>query len=121
MFYQVNIHAGKPGFFTEVRSHGKIQYITVREMKKLYPDENFVIIGQIGSLSHEPTVGDWLCTEDGKIIPILPRGSLKKPFEWVVGYTEVQDKKYVAVVGGFFHMFMLILCNIRRILGIKRE
>jgi len=45
MFYQVNIHAGKPGFFTEVRSHGKIQYITVREMKKLYPDENFVIIG----------------------------------------------------------------------------
>lgn len=121
MYYQIYTMAGKTRFFTEVRSFSKIPYITAGEMKKRYPDKNFVIIGEIGSLGSTTENGDWLYLENGEVIPILPRGSLKIPFEWVVGYTAVQENSYVAVIGGILHLFVLMVSVIKRIIGIKRK
>lgn len=117
MFYRIFIHAGETRFFTEVRSCSKIPYITVKEMKKRYSGKNFVIIGEIGSISGASENVDWLYVEEGKVIPILPRGSLKRPFERVIGYTQVDEKSFVAVVGGFLHILMRMRC----ILKGKRE
>lgn len=119
MIYQIYTQTGKNRFFTEVRSFSKIPYVTAKEMKKRYPDRDFIIIGEIGSLAHAPIDGDRLFIKDGKVIPILPRGSLKRPFEWVVGYTAVQENSYVAVVGGFFHLIMIVRCILKRKIGMK--
>jgi len=110
-----------PGLFTETRTGCKIPYFTVRKMKKKYPDQSFIIIGEIGSMTRPPTDGDRLCAADGTILPILPRGSLIKPFERVVGYTAVQSDHYVAVVGGLFHMLMCMVRAIKQIRGKNRR
>jgi hypothetical protein len=118
MHYRIYSQVERTSLFTDVHSCGRIPYITVREIKKRYRDKSFVIIGEICSLANAPADGDWLCIGDGKVIPILPRGSLKKPFERVVGYTPVQENSYVAVIGGFLHWLLslrcIVKCSIRR-------
>lgn len=113
MYHQISVKTESLRFYTEVRSQSKIPYITTGQMKKRYPDEGFVIIGEIGSLARAPTDGDRLYLEDGKTIPIYPRGSLKRPFEWVAGYAAVDESSYVAVIGGFFQLFMKIGCIVK--------
>lgn len=56
---------------------------------KLHSGKSFVVIREIGSLARVPDDGDRLWVGCGKSIPILPGGSLKRPFEWVIGYTAV--------------------------------
>lgn len=119
MIYRICTQTGKIRFFADVRSGGRIPYITAREMKKRFSDKSFVIIGEIGSLARAQTDGDLLYMEDGKAIPILPRGSLKWPFEWVKGYALVQKDSYVAVIGGFFHFVLSIGCNVKQSWQIK--
>ncbi|NLX63504.1 MAG: hypothetical protein GX022_01810 [Clostridiaceae bacterium] len=65
-------------------------------------------------MARAPTDGDRHCTAEGNVVPILPRGSLIKPFEQVVGYTAVQSNHYVAVVGGLFHLFMCMVRTIKQ-------
>ena len=117
MTYHISLQTEKTRFFTEVYSCSEIPYFTVKGMRKRYPDGNFVIIGEIGCLEHAPADGDWLCTEDGKAIPIFPRGSMKRPFEWVLGYTSVQENSYIAVIGGVLHLLVGIRCNVKRKMG----
>lgn len=90
MLYQVQRQSGTRRFYTEVRSCIKIPYTTVREMKLRYPDESFII-----------------CL----------RGSLIRPFEWVIGYIEVQKDHYVAVIGGIIHLFISLWHIIKRSTG----
>lgn len=113
MKYQVFTMAGTVRVYTEVRSQCKIPYIPAGQMKKRYPDKDFVIIGEIGSLARAPTDGDWLCLKDGKTIPIHPRGSLKRPLEWVTGYTAVDESSYVALIGGFLHFIMTLRLTVK--------
>lgn len=75
-----------------------LPYHTVKEMRKLYPDSSFAVIGEIGGIARFPCSGDRLITEAGNAIPIFPRGSLKKPFEWISGY--------IAVIGGLLPSFL---------------
>jgi len=65
-------------------------------------------------MSRIPENTDKLCLGEGKFLPILPRGSLIRPFEWVIGYIEVQKDHYVAVIGGFFHLFTAIWYFLKR-------
>lgn len=116
MHYRIFAKTVTLRLYTEVRSQSKIPYITIRQMKKQYPGRGFVIIGEIGSLARAPADGDWLYLEDGKAIPIHPRGSLKRPFEWVAGYAAVDEGSYVAVIGGFLQLLM----KIGRIIKIKQ-
>jgi len=117
MLYQVQRQSGTRRFYTEVRSCIKIPYTTVREMKLRYPDESFIIIGEIGGLSCASKDADMLCVGDGKVLPILPWGSLIRPFEWVIGYIEVQKDHYVAVIGGIIHLFISLWHIIKRSTG----
>lgn len=82
----------------EWHSRSKIAYYSKNIMDELYPDGNYEIIGEIGNFSKEYLKFDEILTDTGKSIPIFPRGSLKKPFEWVAGYVAVRENTYVAVI-----------------------
>ena len=113
MLYQIDMQSVNLRFFTEPRSFIKIPYYTVKEMRNRYPDRNFAVIGEIGGIARASGKCDKICVEEGKELPILPRGSLKRPFEWVIGYAGVQGNRYVAVIGGIFHLFMAVKCVIK--------
>lgn len=114
MVYQIHIEARKTRLFTDMHSHIRIPYRTLKEMRRLYPDGDFVIIGEIGCMARTAAEGDRLCLEDGREIPILPRGSFKWPFERIIGYAEVQEKYYVATIGGFFHLLINLIYAISK-------
>jgi len=67
-------------------------------MVELYPEGGYEVIGEIGNYAKGNSNLDEILTDSGKSIPIFPRGSLKKPFEWVAGYAAVSENTYVAVV-----------------------
>lgn len=87
-------------------SGSKLPYRTVKEMRELYPDGSFAVIGEIGSIARFPFSGDLLITKSGNAIPILPRGSLKRPFEWVTGYIAVGQHTYIATIGSLIPTFL---------------
>ena len=89
-----------------LHSGGKPPYRTVKEMRELYPDGDFTVIGEIGGISRFPDSSDRLIVETGSAIPILPRGSLKRPFEWVSGYIAVGKHTYIAVIGSLIPAFL---------------
>jgi hypothetical protein len=102
MLYRLDPQTSAAQFYTEPHSRSKLPYRTAKEMRKLYPDHSFAVIGEIGGSARPPHGGDRLLTGDGKILPILPRGSLKKPLEWVIGYVAVDKNTYIAVVKSLF-------------------
>ena len=106
MLYQTYLQTNQTRIFTEKYSRSKIPYLTAKKMRELYPDGDFVIVGEVGGFARLPTDGDRLLTEDGQAVPILPRGSLIKPFEWIVGYIAVGKNTYVAAVRSMFPAFL---------------
>lgn len=84
--------------FREPHSGSKLPYLTVKEMRNRYPDGNFTVIGEIGCIMRPSNGEDRLFITDGKLIPILPRGSIKRPFEWVAGFVPVNTNAYVAAI-----------------------
>lgn len=85
-------------------------------MQKQYADDNFVIIGEIGSCTRPIISGDTLLKEAGIVIPIAPRGSLRRPFEWIAGYITVGDNIYVLLLEVCFQfrsIGRMIDCRIR--------
>lgn len=92
MLYRIYPQTSVLKFYREPHSKTKLPYRTEKEMKKLYPDGNFTIIGEIGGIAKPTKDSDYLSVDDDKIITILPRGSLIKPFEWIAGYVEVEKK-----------------------------
>lgn len=85
-------------YTTEWHSRSTIAYYSKNKMNELYPDGNYEVIGEIGNFSKKYLKLDEILTDTGKSIPIFPRGSLKKPFEWVAGYVAVRENTYVAVI-----------------------
>jgi len=107
MLYRIYPQTRAQKFYRESLSGIKLPYYTVLEMKKLYPDDNFTVIGEIGGIAKPHNDAACLLVADGKLIPILPRGSLVKPFEWVVGYVEVEKDIYLAAIRSLIAMFYL--------------
>ena len=83
----------------ERHSNSKIEYCSKKKMKELYLDGSWDVIGEINNLTKVYPGQDNIMTDTGKYIPIFPRGSLKRPLEWVAGYAEVEENVYVAVIG----------------------
>ena len=106
MLYGIYVQAGEVRLFKEPRSQSRLPYCTEREMRMRYPDGDFVIIGEIGGIAQPSADGDRLLTGDGSILPILPRGSLKKPFEWIFGYIAVEEHAYIATIGSLIPAFL---------------
>jgi len=106
MLYRIDSQMDSAKFYTEPHSRSKLPYHTVKEMLEIYPDGNFTVIGEIGGIARFPDCGDLLITETGKVIPILPRGSLKKPFEWVSGYVAVDKSTYIAAISNLIPSFL---------------
>ena len=86
-------------------SRSKIAYYSKQKMNELYRDGGFVVIGEIGNFAKKYAGQDVLVTDTGKRIPIFPRGSLKRPFEWCAGYVAVGENTYVAVVKSIISRF----------------
>lgn len=106
MLYRIAPQTDALKLYREPRSGSKLPYRTVKEMKQLYPNENFAVIGEIGGVVRPPKEGDRLLLGDGKTISILPRGSLRKPFEWVDGYIAVNSTSYLAAIKGLIPSFL---------------
>ncbi len=98
MLYRIDPEAEKTRIYTEPYSLCRLPYHTAKEMRERYPDGNFVIIGEIGVFARSATAGDRLVTDEEKTIPILPRGSFERPFEWIAGYIPVEKNTYIAAV-----------------------
>lgn len=75
-----------------------ITYYSKQKMEEIYPKGDYEIIGEIGNTAKRFPNQDRILTETGNCIPIFPRGSSKKPFEWVSGYAAVSENTYVAVI-----------------------
>lgn len=82
----------------EPNSSTIITYYSKCKMKKLYPKNEYEVIGEIGNFTKKYPNQDEILAETGKRILLFPRGSLKRPFEWVTGYAPVGENTYVAVV-----------------------
>ena len=106
MLYRPDPNVGTTKCYIEPRSRCRLPYFTPREMRELYPDGNFMIVGEIGGLARPPDDGDVLMADGARRIPILPRGSIKKLFEWVVGYIPVSQSTYLAAVGSMLPAFL---------------
>ena len=79
-------------------SNSSIEYYSKNEMHEIYPEGNFEVIGEIGNFSIKYAGQEVIISDTGTEIPIFPRGSLRKPFERVVGYAPVGENIYVSVV-----------------------
>lgn len=106
MLYRPDPNIRTIKWYMEPRSRCRLPYFTPREMQELYNDGDFMIVGEIGGLARPQEDGDVLMADGARRIPILPRGSIKKPFEWVVGYIPVSRDTYLAVVGSVMPVFL---------------
>ncbi len=106
MLYRIVPQTNALKLYREPYSGSKLPYRNIKEMKKIYPDKNFSVIGEIGNIARSPNDGDHLLIGDGKFIPILPRGSFRKPFEWVVGYIAVDKNTYLAAIRSLIPPFL---------------
>jgi len=106
MLYRIYQQMDSAKFYTEPHSRSSLPYRTEKEMRIRYPDGNFSVIGEIGNLAQFQTVGDALLSDNGMQIPILPRGTLKKPFEWVAGYVAVEKNTYLAAINSLIPLFL---------------
>lgn len=105
MLYRIDPQSDSLKFYREPYSGSRLPYHTVRGMRELYPDGSFVIIGEIGCAARPPNDGDRLLIANGKFIPILPRGSLRKPLEWIIGYVAVDKNTYLAAIRSLLTIF----------------
>jgi hypothetical protein len=85
-------------YTTEQHTNSMITYYSKHKMVELYPNGSYEVIGEIGNYAKRYSEQDEILTGGNKKIPIFPRGSSKKPFEWVVGYAAVAENTYVAVI-----------------------
>ena len=106
MLYHIYLQTNQTRIFKEKYSRSKIPYRTAKKMRELYPGGGFVIIGEIGNFAETLEDQDVLLTNCGIAIPIFPRGSLIKPFEWISGYIAVEENIYVAAVRSIFPAFL---------------
>lgn len=82
----------------ERHSKRQIAYYSKRKMDELYADGRYEVIGEIGNFAKKYSSQDVILVDSGSNVPIFPRGSLNKPFEWIAGYAAVGENTYVAVV-----------------------
>jgi len=94
---------------TERQSLSQIAYVPKQEMDELYPDGGYEVIGEIGNFAKKYASQDVIVTDTGISIHIFPRGSLKKPFEWITGYAAIEKNTYVAVVKSIIPRLTTIL------------
>lgn len=109
MLYRIDPHVGSAKYCRGLHNGSKLPYRTVKEMRELYPDGNFAVVGEVGGFARPPNDRDRLLTGDGNVLPILPRGSLKRPFEWVDGYVAVGKNTYLAAVRSLIPKFLRLL------------
>jgi len=99
MVYRLYSHSKNADFRNTFRYFdSSIKYYTKDEIYKMYPEGNFEVIGEIGNFSRKYVGQDMIVTDKGTKIPIFPRGSLKKTFEWEASYVPIGENIYVSVV-----------------------
>lgn len=96
-------------YMTEWSSCSRIAYSSKQRMDKLYPNGDYEVIGEIGNFAKEYPRQDVIITDTGKVIPIFPKGSIRKSFEWVTGYASVGENTFVAVVRSIVPKWILRL------------
>jgi hypothetical protein len=115
MLYHTCLPKGKSHFLTEPFSRCKLRYLTNKTFRERFAAGKYTVIGEIGGCSKPPECGDILLTEDGHYIRVLPRGSLRRLFEWVIGYIPVGENTYIAAVRSVLPSFLVRRKRIRLI------
>lgn len=102
MLYRIDPTARTAKSYVEPHTRSRVPCRTGREMRALYPAGGFLIVGEIGCCGPPAPDGDVLLTRAGAAIPIYPRGSLTRPWEWVVGYVPMEGSAYAAAVSSLW-------------------
>ncbi|MEI7883839.1 MAG: hypothetical protein WCI30_00640 [Clostridia bacterium] len=105
MEYRFYSAAKNTNYITERHSKSGIAYASIEQFQELFPRGGYEIIGDIGNFQKKVFAQDFILTDTGNRIPIFPRGSIRKPFEWIVGYAAVGEKTFVAVVKSIIPSF----------------
>jgi len=98
MTFQFNRKKHEVLYTTERHSKSIISYYSKGKMIELYSNRGYEVIGEISNCAKIYSGQDEIITDTGKSIPIFPRGSYKKPIEWVAGYAAIEENTYVAVI-----------------------
>lgn len=106
MIYRPAPGADPARTYREPKSKIRLPCLSRRDMRARYPGGGFAVIGEIGSRAAGGAALDTLAVSGGRGLPILPRGSLLRPFEWVAGYVPVAENAYVAAVRGILPAFL---------------
>jgi len=83
---------------TERHSRSVLHYYPKKKMNEMYPNGGYEIIGEISNGIKKYSEQDIVVTDEGKHIPIFPRGSAIHPLEWTAGYAGIGENIYVAVI-----------------------
>lgn len=79
---------------------------TKKQMKEMYPNKDYVKVGEIGNKNGEYVGSTELCNVK---LPVYSVGSYNKLTEKPVGYIEVGKKNYVATVKNVFAQRLIVL------------
>lgn len=87
---------------TKLKQLGKvIRFYTKKQIKKMYPNKNYKVVGEIGN--KEGYKISTAYTIDGTEINVYSKGSHNKLFEKCIGYIEIEDNIFLALVGSILH------------------
>lgn len=102
MLYRADHTVNTAGHYVEPFTRSRLPCRSAREMQALYPNGDYLIVGEIGVVTLMAADGDLLLAGDGTEVPICPRGSLTRPFEWVSGYIPMGGDVYAAATASIF-------------------
>ena len=93
-----------------------IKFYTKKEMRKLYPNKNFRVVGEINNKTGVQcgTVDNF----DGKPVPVYKEKTYNKLTESIVGYTAVDKHIYLAVIRNKLIQRLVIIFIITIILAL---
>ncbi len=84
-----------------------IRYYTKKQIRNLYPNKNYKVVGEIGNTSGSK-INSAYTTED-KVTDVFCKGSYNRILDQSVGFAEIEDNIYLAIVKNVFIIRFLIL------------
>jgi hypothetical protein len=96
MNYKIINQSNYSGKTVDKKSGSTITFYTKKQMKVIYPNQNYMVVGEIGEKNFEK--GDGVYNTDGKLLPVQPLKAHDAVTEAVAGYAMVDENKFVAVV-----------------------
>lgn len=86
-----------------IKHLGKIiRFYTKKQIRRMYPNRNYKVIGEIGNKEGHKI--NTVYTTDGTEISIYKKGSHNILIEKCIGYVEVEENIFLALISGILHI-----------------